>query len=84
MYGQNRAIYYQAYIFVSLEDFKHVYNAKNVKLFLHSIKMSSPKEVKSLKVIKSIKELKNLEDAIEEMNKKEEKKQKLSAIEREK
>ena len=57
------------FIFVSLEDIKHVYNTKNIELFLHSIEMSSSKEIKNLELIKIIKELKNLEDGIEEINK---------------
>ena len=69
MYGQNRAIHYWTFIFVSLEDIKHVYNTKNIELFLHSIEMSSSKEIKNLELIKIIKELKNLEDGIEEINK---------------
>ena len=40
--------------------------------FSHSIKISSPKKIKSLRLITIMKELKNLEDAIEEMNKTEE------------
>ena len=87
MYGQNKAIHYQAFIYVSLEDNKHI----NKIIFLNSIKMSNPKKIKNLILIKIMKELKNLEDAIEEINKTEElepeiiiefSKRKLSAIEK--
>ena len=38
------------------------------KIFLHAIKISSPKEIKNFKLIKTMRKLKNLEDAIEEIN----------------
>ena len=72
MFGQNMVIHYQAFISVNLEDIKQVFNIKKIHIFLHSIKMSSPKEIKDLKLIKIIKELKNLDDAIEEINRIEE------------
>ena len=57
------------FLYASLQDIKHNHN---IIFFSHSIKISSPKKIKSLRLIKIMKELKNLEDAIEEMNKTEE------------
>ena len=82
--------YYQAFIYVSLEDIKQI---NNISFFSHSIKISSLKKTKNPRIIKITRELKNLEDAIEEINKIEEletemiiesTKRKLSAIEKEK
>ena len=42
---------------------------KKCKLFLHHIKISSPKEIKNFRLTKIMEELKNLEDVIEEINK---------------
>ena len=59
------AMHYQAFIYVSLRDFKciHILN------FFKQYKISSSKEVKNSRLKKIMRELKNIEDAMEQINK---------------
>ena len=63
-------MYYQAVIFDTQEDMKHIYNTKT--FFFTQFKTSSPKEIKNCRLIKNNEQAKNLQDAIEEINKIEE------------